>query len=307
MADFTSSFWSIAIALLTIVSIVALLWFVWVQSHVKTSKNDDGAETSGHIWDEDLQEYNKPMPSWWLNLFYITLVWGIGYLIAYPGLGAFEGMLGWSQESQYSDEVEAANATYGPLYARFRDTPIEQLVDDDEAMTMGRNLFSSYCTQCHGSDAGGARGFPNLTDNDWQWGETPEQIEHSILHGRNGIMPPWGDALGEDGVRQVTAYVEQLAGRAVLNEDAAAEGKKLYGQFCIACHGADGAGNTMLGAPRLTDDIWVYGGTAKRISETITYGREGAMPAHENFLGPDKVHVLAAYVFGFTRGDAPTK
>lgn len=307
MADFTSGFWSIFIAAVTILSIVVLTWFLWAQSRVRTSKDDGGSETSGHTWDEDLKEFNNPMPRWWLNLFYLTLIWGTGYLIAYPGLGAFEGVLEWSQESQYEAEVATANETYGPLFSRYAGTPIEQLVDDSDAMAMGRNLFSSYCTQCHGSDAGGARGFPDLTDADWQWGNSPEQIEHTILNGRQGVMPPWVEVIGEDGVNHVTTYVEQLAGRNVTNREHAAAGKKVYDQLCIACHGADGAGNALLGAPRLTDDIWLYGGTHRRIAESIANGREGVMPANENFLGKDKVHVLAAYVYGFTRGDAPTK
>lgn len=306
MADFTSIFWDAFIGGVTVISIAALLWFTWAQSRARRPEDADNPETMGHVWDDGLEGYNNPLPRWWLNLFYITLVWGIGYLIAYPGLGGFEGLLGWSQQNQYAEEIAAANETYGARFAAFEDTPIEQLVGNAEAMAMGENLFASYCTQCHGSDAGGARGFPNLTDADWQWGATPEAIEQSILAGRNAAMPGWTAVIGEDGVTQVTDYVEHLAGRTVEAAKVSA-GKAVYDTNCAVCHGADGAGNPALGAPRLSDDTWLYGGSRRQIELSIAAGRNGQMPAHQEFLGKAKSHLLAAYVFSFTRGNAPAR
>ena len=302
MADFTSGFWSPYIAVVTLASIAACLWLVWAQSRGRPPQAPGKEpETMGHVWDGDLEEYNNPLPRWWLNLFYITLFWGIAYLVFYPGLGAFKGLLGWSQHGAYEAEVAAADERFGALYARYLDTDIPTLAQDPEVLAMGRNLYASYCTQCHGSDAGGARGFPNLTDDDWLYGSTPEAIEHSILKGRSGVMPGWAEILGADGVQQAADYVEHLAGRA-MNTARVTAGKAAYEQACVACHGADGTGNQMLGAPNLTNDIWLYGGSRKAIVESIAQGRHGQMPAHEAFLGPAKVHVLTAYVYSLGGG-----
>ncbi|MBX9604843.1 MAG: cytochrome-c oxidase, cbb3-type subunit III [Gammaproteobacteria bacterium] len=306
MADFNSALWSIVIAAVTVVSILALLWFTWSQAAGRRPTAGQKVETMGHTWDGDLAEFNNPLPKWWLNLFYITLVWGLGYLIAYPGLGAFKGMLGWSAQNQYDAEVAKADATYGPLFDKYKAVPVEQLVNDQEALTVGKRLFATYCTQCHGSDAGGARGFPNLTDNDWLWGGTPETIEQTILNGRQGAMPAWVAVIGEDGVKNVASYVEHLAGRQV---DAATveAGQKVFSTTCIACHGPEGKGNALMGAPNLTDDVWLYGGSHERIAESITKGRNGHMPAHREFLGEAKVHLLSAYVYSFAKGNAPAQ
>lgn len=306
MADFTSGFWSLFIAGVTVVSIVALFWFTWAQANGGKRKTGEPVQTMGHVWDGDLAEYNNPLPKWWLNLFYITLVWGIFYLIAYPGLGTFAGLLGWSQTKQYEEEVAQAEKTYGPLFERYKGTDIAKLADDPDALAMGRRLFATYCTQCHGSDAGGARGFPNLTDNDWLYGGTPEAIETTILNGRQAAMPAWLAGIGADGVQNVATYVEHLSGRQV-DQAKADAGQKIFSTTCVACHGPDGKGNQMLGAPNLTDDIWLYGGSHERIVETVAQGRNGHMPAHREFLGEAKVHLLAAYVYSFTKGNAPTK
>jgi len=300
MADFTSAFWSPAIAVITLLSIAACLWLVWAQSRARPAKKEGEPETMGHVWDGDLEEYNNPLPRWWLNLFYITLFWSLGYLLFYPGLGSFAGLLGWTQQAQYEQELVAADTRYGARYAAYQGTDIPTLAEDPEVLAMGRNLFASYCIQCHGSDAGGARGFPNLTDADWLYGDTPEAIEHSILKGRNGVMPGWGDIIGADGVEKAADYVEHLAGRAIDSTKVEA-GQVTYNQTCIACHGPEGKGNPLLGAPNLTNDIWLYGGTRKAIVESIAKGRMGQMPAHEEFLGAAKVHVLAAYVYSFTQ------
>ncbi len=306
MADFNSAIWSILIAVTTVVSIVVLLWFTWYQAQGKKRAHGEQIETMGHTWDGDLSEYNNPLPKWWLNMFYITLVWGIGYLIAYPGLGTYKGMLGWTEQGQYEAEMAQADATYGPLFDKYKSTDIAKLADDAEALGVGKRLFATYCTQCHGSDAGGARGFPNLTDNDWLYGGTPEAIEQSILNGRQAAMPAWGAIIGAEGTQNVASYVEHLAGRQVDQAQVDA-GQKVYSTTCVACHGPDGKGNAAMGAPNLADDIWLYGGSRERIVESIDKGRNGRMPAHKEFLGDAKVHLLAAYVYSFTKGNAPAK
>lgn len=303
MADFTSPLWSAFIAIVTLVSLIALLWLTWSQSRRRSDSTK--IENTGHIWDEDLTENNNPLPRWWLNLFYITLFWALGYLIAYPGLGAFKGLLGWSQEQEYAAEIVAAEQLYGPRFDRYLGTDIEALSADPAALAIGKRLYANYCTQCHGSDAGGARGFPSLIDASWLYGGTPAAIEQSIHGGRMGVMPGWGAVIGEEGAEQVTSYVEQLSGRPITQDIAA--GKALFDTTCVACHGADGKGNPMLGAPDLTDDIWLYGGSRQRILESIAKGRTGQMPAHGELLGKARVHVLAAYVYSFSKGNAPAR
>jgi cytochrome c oxidase cbb3-type subunit 3 len=296
MSDFTSGFWSWFIAIGTIISLIGILWLIrWMSGGGPAP----GArpETMGHVWDEDLAELNNPLPRWWLHLFYITLVFGAGYLVLYPGLGSFRGVLGWEDTTAWEREMAAAEERYGPIYDRYRGVPVATLVDDPEAVRIGERLFSTYCTTCHGSDARGVRGFPNLRDADWLYGGTPEDIQKTIFYGRQGVMPPWEAMLGQEGVFDVTEYVRSLSGREV-DALVAARGRDLYNQNCAACHGADGRGNQALGAPNLADNIWLHGGTQKRIQETIARGRTSVMPAHGEFLGESKVHLLATYVFG---------
>jgi cytochrome c oxidase cbb3-type subunit 3 len=249
----------------------------------------------GHVWDEDLQELNNPLPRWWLNMFYITLVFGIGYLALYPGLGSFAGILKWSEVGEYNKEVEVADKRYGPLYEKYMKEDLRALSQNREAVKTGERLFVNYCTTCHGSDAGGGPGFPNLRDNDWLYGGDPLTVKASIMNGRAGVMPGWGAALGQEGVFNVSEYVLSLSGRSK-NADAAASGQVKFQQLCVACHGADGKGNPALGAPNLTDGIWLYGGSQKAVMESIEKGRQGRMPAHRDFLGEAKAHLLAAYV-----------
>ncbi|MCP5151092.1 MAG: cytochrome-c oxidase, cbb3-type subunit III [Ectothiorhodospiraceae bacterium] len=297
MGNFSSGIWNIIIIVVTLGGLAAC----WLLTMKNTSGKTKAGETVGHTWDGDLQEYNNPLPRWWVNMFYLTIVFAVVYLLLYPGLGSNSMFLGWTQLTQYEEEMAAAEATYGPIFERYREQPIEKVAADQEALKIGRRLYATYCTGCHGSDAGGVRGFPNLRDGDWLWGGTPEAIETSISAGRNGMMPAWKDALGGDeGVRQVTQFVLTLAGR---DADAAAaeQGKTKFGQFCAACHGAEGKGNPMLGAPNLTDDVWLYGGSAGTIEQTIALGRQGRMPAHGEFLGPAKVHLLAAYVYSLSK------
>ncbi len=295
MADFLSDLWHWFIIIPTVIGIFALFPLIILNTGAKTPK----PETMGHVWDEDLEEYNNPLPRWWLNMFYITLVFGIVYLMLYPGLGRFGGFLGWTSKSQYEQEIAAADKVYGPIFTRYAAEDIRQLAKDPEAMKTGERLFATYCSVCHGSDARGARGFPNLRDNDWLYGGAPEQIKASILNGRNGQMPAWKAVLGEDGVSNVAQYVLSLSGR---EHDAAAAalGKEKFDQLCVACHKADGTGNQSLGAPNLADRIWLYGGSPGVIAQSIAEGRQGRMPPHREFLGEDKVHLLAAYVYSLS-------
>lgn len=300
MADFFSASWSWYIGIVTIVSLLALFIFTWRLSASSRQRDGTPVETMGHVWDEDLEEYNNPMPRWWLNLFYITIVFGGIYLALYPGLGAFEGVLGWTQVGEYTQEVTAADDKYGPLFNQYLGKDLTELVSDSKALAIGARLFSTYCTGCHGSDAGGARGFPNLRDNDWLYGGEPAQIKTTIMDGRQGAMPAWGPILGRDAVSDVAAYVETLSGRKIDPQTTAGnpvEGEKIFQANCFACHGADGKGNPLLGAPNLTDDIWLYGGSPAKIVESIELGRNGVMPAHQEFLGEAKVQLLAAYIY----------
>ena len=299
MADFTGAFWSWFIGVSTVISLIALFIFVIGLSKRKTGKAGDKIETMGHVWDENLEELNTPLPRWWLYLFIGTLVWGAGYLLLYPGLGAYAGLLGWSQINQLEQEMQAAEAAYGPIYAQFKNTDLRQLAQNEAALKIGESLYSSYCTTCHGSDARGARGYPNLRDNDWLYGGEPDNIKVSILQGRRALMPAWGEVLSAEDIFNVTAYVEQLSGREVSGVHASLGGA-IYKQNCAMCHGPDGKGNPMLGAANLTDDIWLYGGSQKKITESIVQGRNGVMPAHKAFLGEAKVHILAAYIYSLS-------
>jgi cytochrome c oxidase cbb3-type subunit III len=293
MADFTSGFWSWFISLSTIASIIFLFVFLIVFSKRKAG---DEKETMGHVWDESLEELNTPLPRWWLYSFIFTIIWGAAYLVFYPGLGSYAGILGWSQVGQLEEETKAANEMYGPLFEQFKNTDLKELSQNEAAIKVGERLYASYCTTCHGSDARGARGYPNLRDNAWLYGGEPENIKTSIMEGRNGLMPAWEQAFSEEDLFNVVSYVEQLSGRTV-DDLHAASGKEIYNKNCVACHGGDGKGNKMLGAPDLTDDVWLYGGSQKKIKESIAIGRTGNMPPHKEFLGEAKAHILSAYIY----------
>lgn len=300
MADFTSSFWSWFVIVPTVVGIVAMFILNrWMTT--PPHKGEEKAKSMGHVWDENLEELNNPLPRWWLNMFYITLVFGIGYLALYPGLGTFAGAWGWSSKGQYDKEIADAARRFDPLYEKYLRENLKTLVADRDALKTGERLFVNYCTTCHGADARGARGYPNLRDGDWLYGGEPEAIKASIMNGRSGAMPPWGAALGPEGVFNVAEYVIGLSGKRVINVNAAAVGKEKFQQMCASCHGKDGKGNTQLGAPNLTDDIWLYGGTQKDVMESIDKGRGGRMPAHAEFLGEAKAHLLAAYVYSLSQ------
>ncbi len=295
MSDFTSEFWS-----WFIIAIVGggIIWLVYLLMGTNKAETEEGVPT-GHVWDENLEELNNPLPRWWLWMFYITIVFSIGYLILYPGMGSFKGILGWTEVGEYEAEVAAADAEFGPIFAKFEQTPIPALAADAAAMKAGERLYVTYCAVCHGSDARGATGFPNLRDNDWLYGGSPEQIEATLLHGRNGVMPAWETSLGEEGIDQVASYVMSIAGREVDTASAEA-GKAKYDMFCVGCHMPGGTGNQALGAPNLTNNIWLYGGSPRAIKETLAKGRNGRMPAHGEFLGSAKVHILSAYVYSLS-------
>lgn len=303
MNEFTSPFWSWYISIPAIVGIVfCVLLVLWMSKGKQGGTGEDGkVETMGHVWDEDLAELNNPLPSWWRNMFFISIVFGVGYLLLYPGLGSFAGMLGWSSAGNHAAEMHDADVTYGPIYDQFAKVSVADLAKDREATEMGERLFLTYCTACHGSDAGGVTGYPNLRDKDWLWGGEAATIEQTILHGRSGTMPSWEAALGgEKGVQDMTQYVLSLSKRPNVDAAAAERGKAKFKAFCTGCHGADGKGLHAVGAPNLTDNTWLYGGHPKRIAETIAKGRNGRMPAHEEFLGKNKVHVLAAYIYSLS-------
>ena len=307
MSEFTSNFWHWYVAVISLVSIVGCGVLLWVQSKARASKGK--AELHGHVWDDDLTEYNNPMPSWWMWLFYLTIVFSLGYLVVYPGLGNFAGTFKWTSVNEYEAEMKQANALYAPLFEKYLKVDVVTLSKDREANAAGQRLFLNSCAQCHGSDAGGAKGFPNLRDKDWLYGGDAATIEASISNGRNGVMPALGAAIGgEQGVKEMAEYVRSLSG---LKHDAvmAATAKPKFA-VCGACHGAEGKGNQQLGAPNLTDDIWLYSSAAEEIANTIRDGRgtnqlvpgQSAMPAHKDKLEPAKIRLLAAYVYSLGGG-----
>jgi len=304
MSDFTSGFWPIYISLITLVSIVGTWIFLKMQTTRKLAPGEK-PELIEHTWDEDLQDLNNPLPRWWLGLFYSTLVFALVYLALWPGLGNYAGLLGWTSKGEYEAEVKAAEAKFQPVYAGFMKQDIASLAANPEAHAIGRNLFLTYCSQCHGSDAAGAAGFPNLTDHDWLYGGDPDTIKATITDGRNGVMPAMGEALGSDGTKQVANYVLSLSGRP--HDLALAEaGKQKFADNCAACHMPDGTGMAALGAPNLTDKVWLYGGSEAAIIETIAKGSNGVMPAAAQTLGTTsnrdaKLHLLAAYVYGLSQ------
>jgi len=291
-----SSFWSWWVIVLTIVSFAALTWLLFAN---RTGAPADPEQTTGHAAD-GIEEYDNPLPYWWFLMFLISIVFGAGYLLAYPGLGNFAGILGWSQTEQWRRSVDAADARFVAVRHKYLAMPLEQVARDPEAVKMGQRMFANNCAQCHGADARGSYGFPDLTDDDWIWGGAPGQIKTSIAQGRMAAMPAWGPMLGDRGVRDVTAYVRGLNGLDV-NAEHAAAGKLHYDMVCAACHGADASGNPLLGSPDLSNGIWLYGGSAEQVAHSIRAGRYGVMPAQAGALGEDKIHLIAAYVYSLGR------
>jgi len=299
MSDFVHDGWSLYIAIITLASLVACAVLLKLMSTRKMAPGEKPG-TTGHIWDEDLQEWHNPLPSWWMWLFYITIVFALVYLILYPGLGSYKGYLGWTSTGQYQDEQKQAAATFGPIIDKYLKQDVQTVAANPEAREIGQRLFLNYCAQCHGSDAGGSKGYPNLRDSDWLYGGTPEAIKTTLINGRIGAMPPMGAAVGgAEDVRDVAHYVLSISGR-THDSMRAQRGKPKFASTCAACHGPDGKGNQQIGAPNLTDDIWLHGGTEAVIVETIVKGRMNQMPAHKDFLDEGKIHLLSAYVLGLS-------
>lgn len=294
--------WSLYVIVLIVINIAGCAWLLWWTAKRRGNDGKNTAETTGHVWDGDLTEYNKPLPRWWINLFWLTIIFSIGYLVWYPGFGNFSGTSSWTSAKEHDAEKAEADARLEEAYGRFAGMAVDEVAKHPEAVAFGARLFANHCAQCHGSDARGAKGFPNLTDNDWLWGGSPDQILTTLLQGRQAAMPPLAAAIGGDvGVTEVAAYVQSLSG--IKADPALAEaGKARFAGVCAACHGVDGKGNPMLGAPNLTDDVWLYGSDFATISEGINKGRQGMMPAHEPIIGDTRVRLVGAYVWSLSHG-----
>lgn len=293
---------SVFIIVFTAINIVACLWLMWWTARTRVpaadtsdQKSADGSGTTGHVWDGDLEELNNPLPRWWLGLFIITVIFGAAYLTFYPGMGNFAGTSKWSSVGQYEQQVARQRANFEARLASLQDRSLTELANNGDAMATAKNLYGANCAGCHGSDARGAKGFPNLTDNDWLWGGDEQRLLETIAQGRHGMMPALGGALGEEGVKEVASYVVSLSGGKA-PADWVAAGQQRFATLCVGCHGVDGKGNALLGAPNLTDNIWLHGGDFDTVRATITNGRDNQMPAHKDLLGDTKVKLLAAYV-----------
>lgn len=294
-----NSFWNWFAVLITVVSILGCWWLLHWTKGVSDRSGDDVGST-GHVWDEDLTELNTPLPRWWLHLFNLTIIFALVYLVLYPGLGNFAGFLGWSQESQYEQEMAAAETAQEVIFARYRDMGPDALMADAEAMATAGRLFRQNCAMCHGSDGRGASGFPNLADDDWQWGAGFDSIMTTLQSGRMAAMPPMAPVLGEEGVKEVIQYVLSLSGQPA-DAALASAGQARFQTVCMACHGMDGKGNPLLGAPNLTDTIWLYGsGSAEDIEYALRNGRNGQMPAFGQTLSEERRKLLSAYVMGLS-------
>ncbi len=301
-----TSFWSWYVVILTTVTIIGLVWLVFATR--KGQQSDTTEQTVGHVYD-GIEEYDNPLPHWWFMLYIGTVIFAVGYLILYPGMGNWKGILpgyegGWTQVKQWEREMNRADEKYGPIFAKYASMSIEDVAQDEDAQKMGARLFANHCAICHGSDAKGSPGFPNLVDDNWRWGGDADTIKASIRNGRTGVMAPWGEMIGEDGVKNVSAYVRSELAKLPVNDIESYDlehGKQVYSQTCVACHGPEGTGMAVLGSPDLTrPDGWIYGQSLTHIQQTVRYGRTGVMPAQLEFLGEDKVHLLAAYVYGLS-------
>jgi len=297
MSDFVSDFWNLYVIVIVVGSILFCVVLLIIQGKATFTPG----KTMGHVWDETLEEYNNPMPKWWTWLFVITVVFAFVYLAMYPGLGNFKGMLGWTSAGQHKAEVDKVDAAVKPLFDKYMAMDVKAVAGDKQAMEMGKRLYLTYCMQCHGADARGAKGFPNLTDGDWLYGGEPDQVKETISNGRMGVMPPH-EQLGADTIKDLANYVRSLSG---LPNDSvrAGKGKEAFTSAgCVGCHGPEATGMHAVGAPNLTDKVWLYGSSEATITETITKGRQNQMPAWKEFLGDAKVHLLSAYVLSVSQG-----
>jgi cytochrome c oxidase cbb3-type subunit 3 len=271
----------------------------WILFANRKRDSQSKVNTTGHEYD-GIEELDNPLPAWWFYMFVITIVWGVGYLIVYPGMGNFPGAIGWTQIGQYDREVAAAEMRFRDMRDRYLALPVEEIAADPAVRKMGMRMFANNCAQCHGADAKGRYGFPNLSDNDWLYGSDPVAIKTTIENGRQAAMPAWGSIIGDKGVADVTQYVLSLNGRDTDAAQATA-GKTVFQTYCVACHGADGHGNVAMGAPNLTNGVWLYGGSQEQIAQSVRAGRNGVMPAFKDTLSEDKIHILTAYVYGLDR------
>jgi cytochrome c oxidase cbb3-type subunit 3 len=290
---------SVFVIVFTAINVLACLWLMWWTARTRPGET---AKT-GHVWDGDLEELNNPLPMWWLGLFVGTVLFGAGYLLFYPGLGNFDGFGKWSSIARYEAQMQEQRERLDQRFASLRDKTLHELAADPGAMGTAKNLFGANCSTCHGSDARGARGFPNLADADWLWGSEEQTVYETIANGRQGVMPPLGPVLGETGVNEVASYVLSLSGRKA-PADWIAAGNERFAVLCSACHGADARGNPLLGAPNLTDSTWLHGGDFDTVRATIANGRDNRMPAHIELLGESKVRLLAAYVLSLSSKSA---
>jgi cytochrome c oxidase cbb3-type subunit 3 len=304
-----STFWNVWITVITLGVMLGCIWLIsWTRNKKQSDESND--QTTGHAHD-GIEEYDNPLPRWWLYKFYGCILFGAIYLALYPGLGEWwPGLLNWTQVNQWQKEVDKADAEYGPLYAHYALMPLDQVALDPKALKMGQRIFSTNCAVCHSSDAKGNYGFPNLTDNDWLFGDSPEIIESSIANGRRATpetmgvtMPAWEAVIGSTGIDQVAAYVMSLSGETA-DKTLAEKGQVIFSTNCAGCHGADAKGNQAMGAPNLSDEIWLYGGTPDQIRHSIRVGRAGVMPAHKDTLGSDRVHLVAAYIYSLSKQTA---
>lgn len=302
--------WSWYVIALIALNIAGCVWLLWWTS--RRRPGDPLPEDTSHVWDGDLTEYNKPLPRWWINLFYITIVFAIGYLVWYPGFGNFAGYGKWTSRVEHDRDAAKATATLEKTFAPYQGQPIDVLARDPQAVKLGRSIFGNTCATCHGSAGKGAIGYPNLTDGIWHWGGNPEQVLQTVLDGREGVMPPWGKILegmgGADATDYVIAHVRALgdSGGDARGDFAAARGKALYEGVCVACHGKDGKGNQALGAPDLTDAYWLYGDGREAMREGINNGHHGVMPPHRALLGETRARLAAAYVWSLSHGTTAT-
>ncbi|NVK00190.1 MAG: cytochrome-c oxidase, cbb3-type subunit III [Oceanospirillaceae bacterium] len=295
-----SAFWSIWISVITLAVVFGVTWLLFATRKSEKFK-ETTEETVGHAFD-GIEEYDNPLPKWWFNMFLITVVFSLGYLALYPGLGNFKGLLGWTSYNQWEEEIAHAEEVYAPVFAKYAALSIEELNQpgNETGLKMGQRMFANNCSVCHGVGGVGAYGFPNLTDNDWLYGGQPDTIVSTIVNGRQGGMPAWGAILGEDGIQDVTNYVLSLSG-SEHNATAAERGQTQFNTLCAACHMPTGEGMQALGAPNLTDNIWLYGGSFEQIAHTLRVGRAGVMPAHKDLLSDDKIHLISAYVYSLSK------
>jgi cytochrome c oxidase cbb3-type subunit 3 len=303
-----SAGWIGFIVALVVLNILGCVWLLWWTG--RRRPGDPAPEDTSHVWDGDLTEYNKPLPKWWINLFYLTIVFSIGYIAWYGGLGVVPGYARWSSSGEHDQVKAVQDRKLEATFAPFANQPIDALAKDPKALALGRSIFNNTCATCHGSSGQGAIGYPNLTDGIWHWGGTPDLVLQTVLDGREGVMPEWGTALtsmgGQNAVDYVIAYVNVLGDPqdGMKNNFMAAQGKPLYDGLCVACHGVDGKGNQELGAPDLTDDYWLYGNSKDSLRATITQGRHGVMPAHRELLGETRARLVASYVWSLSHREA---